>query len=390
MYKKLIPFVLGFITAAIIMSLWTFIPHHHHHDHDHDHEEGGTYVQMSHEQMRKYDIAIAEAKEGVLQHTIQAPAQIAIPADQMAHIYPKASGVVLKAYKNLGEPVEAGELLATIESQEVAEAKSEYLAALKREALTARELEREQRLYNSKVASEQEFHATQHTAEEAQIALELAKHKLYALGFTPAEIVSLHNAPSTDLSVYQVRSPIKGTIIHRDLAIGELIAKEQEIYEIGNLETLWGQIDIYPQDRHLLKEGQPVTLHYGHDLKEMGTVLFLSPVINRETQTSQAIVPIDNQDGHWLPGTFSTAMIVTKETPVALLVPKEALQNIDGNDSVFVASGDGFEARPVTVGQQDNTSVEILSGLDHGDQVACKNTFLLKAELKKHEAEHVD
>jgi cobalt-zinc-cadmium efflux system membrane fusion protein len=72
------------------------------------------------------------------------------------------------------------------------------------------------------------------------------------------------------------------------------------------------------------------------------------------------------------------------------MVPKAALQTIKGDRVVFVRSDQGFEARKVTVGREDDRAVEIVSGLSAGESIAVSNTFTLKAELGKAEAEHHD
>ena len=75
---------------------------------------------------------------------------------------------------------------------------------------------------------------------------------------------------------------------------------------------------------------------------------------------------------------------------MTLLVPKEAIQNVDGQDVIFISEKDGFAVRPITTGRSDDRQQEVLDGLTVGETYACKNTFLLKAELKKDEAEHMD
>ena len=70
------------------------------------------------------------------------------------------------------------------------------------------------------------------------------------------------------------------------------------------------------------------------------------------------------------------------------MVPKTALQTIKGERVVFVRSERGFEARQVATGREDDRAVEIVSGLFAGEAIAITNTFVLKAELGKAEAEH--
>jgi cobalt-zinc-cadmium efflux system membrane fusion protein len=73
---------------------------------------------------------------------------------------------------------------------------------------------------------------------------------------------------------------------------------------------------------------------------------------------------------------------------VTARIPKQALQTVEGKRVVFVRTEDGFEKREVETGKSDDEAVEIVAGLQPGDEIAVSNTFLLKAELGKNEAEH--
>ena len=93
--------------------------------------------------------------------------------------------------------------------------------------------------------------------------------------------------------------------------------------------------------------------------------------------------------GHlFRPGSFVTAEIPLSRAHVEVLVPKAALQTINGERVVFVRTERGFEARQVATGREDDQAVEIVSGLFAGERIAVGNTFVLKAELGKAQAEH--
>ncbi len=102
------------------------------------------------------------------------------------------------------------------------------------------------------------------------------------------------------------------------------------------------------------------------------------------------IAEVGNKTMIWRPGAAVTAGIVSKEEPVEVRVPRAALQTIGGDRVVFVRTPNGFQKRAVTVGRSDEQALEITSGLSAGEQIAVKNTFLLKAELGKGEAGHDD
>src|SRR6185295_3880473 len=94
---------------------------------------------------------------------------------------------------------------------------------------------------------------------------------------------------------------------------------------------------------------------------------------------------LSNADGRWRPGLFVTASLTIKETPTSVLIPKTAMQTIEGKPTVFVQTPEGFEARPVILGQANATHVDITAGLAAGERYAATETFVLKADLAKSE-----
>jgi membrane fusion protein, heavy metal efflux system len=123
-------------------------------------------------------------------------------------------------------------------------------------------------------------------------------------------------------------------------------------------------------------------------LKAEGTVSYVSPVVSDETRTAVTRVVLPNPDGRWRPGLFVTATLIASETPVAVLIPKTAIQTIEGQPTVFVQTPEGFAPRPVTLGRANETHVEITAGLEAGEHYAATETFVLKADLGKGTGAH--
>lgn len=357
---------------------------------DDDHHHNEDFLPFTKELVESNNVEIEKATPGTLKQIVRAPAQIRIISDQKAHILPKASGIAITAYKNLGETVSAGEVVAILESKEMAEAKASYLTALKKEQLASSAFLREKNLYEKNISSAQDFNNAETQKAEAVIELELARQKLHTLGLDSETITQLPNEPSDQLRVYQLRSPIAGKVIARHITPGELVTSDHEVYEIADLSTVWAEIHVFSQDRQYVRQGQNVRITTNDGQTTQAKVAYLSPVIDQETRTSTALVNIDNSAESWLPGSFVQAEFITEQTKVPLIVKKEAIQTIDGVDVIFVSAPDGFAVRPVTKGRSDEGNCEVLSGLAPGEDYACKNTFLLKADLKKDEAEHMD
>ena len=360
-----------------------------HIEHNHDHETPES-VFISQKDLEANEIETANAGPGSLQKIVRAPANIILHNDRIAHVLPKVVGNARKAYKNLGEQVQAGELLATLESREMAEAKADFLAASKKYLLTEMTYQREKNLREKNITSEQDFQNARHAVEEARIQLELTRQKLQALGLTENEIVSLPEAPPSLLRVYELRAPISGKVISRHFNPGELMNLDHEAFVIADLGKVWADITIFPQDLSYIKEGQEISIDCKDGKTTKAKLFYVSPVLSEDTRTAKAIAEIDNENGKFAPGSFACASMITEETPVAIMIPKAALQEIDGQETVFIKEGENFTPRVVKLGRSDEDHVEVLSGLQPGETYASKNTFLLKAELKKSEAEHMD
>ena len=106
------------------------------------------------------------------------------------------------------------------------------------------------------------------------------------------------------------------------------------------------------------------------------------------TRSARVIASVSNEGMTWRPGSYVTAKVTATEDAVDIRLPRTALQTIAGEQVVFVRNERGFEKRIVVIGKSDDEGVEIAFGLDAGEQIALTNTFVLKAELGKAEAEH--
>jgi len=355
--------------------------------HAHAEEEG--LIKLSAAQITASGIEMAPVLSGKLVKEISVPGRIVINANAQARVVPKLTGTAAEIFKQLGEPVKKGELLATIESKEMADAKADYLASWRAEELARSIYEREERLWQQKVTAEQDYLTAKNGQQAARIKLDLAHQKLHAIGLDEAEIEALPETVGDDgrLRFYEIRSPIDGRVTARDLVLGQMVGTDKEIFTVADLAKVWVEMAVPPGDLGFAREGQDVRIEAGQHTAG-AKVIALSPVIDPETRSAKAIAELDNVSGSWRLGDYVNARLLSGEQEASLVVPRAALQTIKGSKSVFVNEGGGFRARTVTTGREDSVNVEILSGLEFGETVATRNTFTLKAELGKAEAEH--
>jgi cobalt-zinc-cadmium efflux system membrane fusion protein len=355
--------------------------------HGEKHEEGK--LSLSPEARREAGITIAEAAGGRLEQTLDLPGELTLNADTVVHIVPRAAGIVQRVHKNLGDEVKPGEVLAVIESRELAETKAAYLAARQRLSLARATLASAEELKAKRILPGLEYLATKREFANAEIELRTVTHKLHALGLAPAEIAAINQDKSASFAVYELRAPAAGTVIEKHITLGEVVATNSDVLVIADLSAIWANVTVYAQDTPRINVGQTVRLNAeGFPHEATGVVSYISPVVAEVTRTATARVLVPNPGRRWKPGTFVTARIVLGAEPVRTLVPNEAIQLVGNAPTVFLPEGEAFVPRPVTVGRANRTHTQILTGLEPGDSYVSAGAFVLKAELGKSEGGH--
>lgn len=353
---------------------------------------GPERVDLDGDQIRDAGITLARVAGGALKRHFLAPGSLVPDADHVGRVSVRVLATVAELRKRLGDSVEKGEIVAVIESREIADAKSEYLAARLTNDLQQTLYIRQKTLAETRTMSENEFLRTRLTANDAQIKLDGSRQKLFALGLSESEIADLPNQPQETLHKQFLRAPISGRISERRVDLGGLIGREgqeSELYVIVNLDDVWVDLAVSPEDIAAVREGGPITVRaIGSTDEAHAQVIFVSPLLDRETRNARVIATMPNADHRWKPGTFITAEVPLESAPSKLLVPRAALQTIKGKPTLFVRDASGFEARQVRTGREDDDDVEILDGLAAGETIAVANSFTLKAELEKADAEH--
>ncbi|WOJ91193.1 efflux RND transporter periplasmic adaptor subunit [Methylocapsa polymorpha] len=351
-------------------------------------------ITMASEQIEAQGIEIAIVEKGILARRLTVPGTVTLDMDLVARVPGRVVGTVTQLRKRLGDSVAQGEVVAVLDSREVADAKSEYLTASVGFDLRKTMYERAQILWAKKISAEQQYLQSRATFLEAELRLDLARQKLSALKLDPAEVEKAAKQESalksgvSSLREYEIRSLIGGRIIERKVDVGTLIGNQgdpPDLYTVADLSLVWIELAAPTADLDVIQEGQTVEITSGRDSgkRGVGRIIFISPLVDPDTRSARLIAQIDNKAQIWRPGSVVTARIVTKEEPVDVRVPRIALQTIGGEHVVFVRTPNGFLRRAVTIGRSDEQDVEIISGLSTGEQIAVKNTFLLKAELGK-------
>lgn len=191
------------------------------------------------------------------------------------------------------------------------------------------------------------------------------------------------------LTVYEMRAPIAGTVIDRQISLGEYASEQKPAFTVADISTVWVDLSVYRRDLPRVKLGDTVLIDVGDGGKPIETKLsYISPVGSSDTQSALARAVVPNNEMRLRTGLFVSARLILTAKEVPIAVKSEALQTVENRNVVFVRSGTKFEARDVELGARDPEQVEVVFGLLEGDMYAAKNSFIVKAELAKGSASH--
>ena len=354
-------------------------------------EPNPNLLPMSDEQIKLAQIELAEVGSATIAKRLVVPGSIVPSADLIAHVSVRLSGTVAELRKNIGDDVIRDEVIAVLESREVADAKSEYLAARLTDDLAQDLAIRDKTLWAGRAIPEQQFLRSRNAAAQSGMKVNIARQKLMALGLAENEIAGLPEASEAGLRRQDVKAPIAGRVVERKVDLGAAVGRdnlETELFVIVDLSRLWVDLSVASSDLASIREGQSVKISArGLSETTSGKIVFVSPLVDKDTRTARVVAEIHNADRTWRPGSFVTAAIVLSERNVPVVAPTTAIQKIRGRPVVFVRTKDGFEKRDVVPGQKEDQALEIVSGLTSGETIAATNTFSLKAELAKPKGE---
>lgn len=353
--------------------------HKNHEGHD-DHSS----VDLAPDQMEAFDVRTATVSGGPIAVAIERPAEVVYDENALAHVVPRVSGIARTINAAEGDQVAEGDVLAVLESRELADAKAAYLASLERLSLAKENFARADALIDKRIVSEKVHLEARTDHAEARINLRNARQKLFALGIDEGRLREISEGSNSDLTEYVMHAPLSGTVVARHLTRGESVPTEREAFVIADVSTVWIDISIYAHDLERVEAGQTATIVTEGGLEVEGTIAFVTPNVSEETRTANARVVLENNPMRLRPGMFVTARIALVEEPADVRVPTTALQTHEGQDVVYVRNDDGkLKPRPVTLGRRNSHYVEVLAGLRTGDTVVTDGAFVIKSQLGK-------
>lgn len=334
-----------------------------------------------------HTIELATVERRSIGATINATATIEADANRVAHVTSRIPARVIRLLADPGAQVAAGQPLAVLNSVELGKAKTDYLKARSLESIADQHLQREQALYEQKIAARKDVLEAR-AAHDTVLAQLQASRETLSLLIPAGELAHLTwSGNGHPLSEFTLSSPIAGTLVKRDLTIGALIDAGSDPLTVIDLDDVWVIANIFEHDIARVSLGAParVTVEAYSDRHFEGAVRYIADTVDRKTRTVEARIEVPNP-GHLLkPGMFARAAIESaRGGREVLAVPASAIYEAGGRKVAFVALGaNRFAAREVALGSAGGDEVEITSGLSEGDRVVTRGGVTLKALLLK-------
>jgi cobalt-zinc-cadmium efflux system membrane fusion protein len=351
------------------------------------HQESGR-VRMNAEMQKQNGVVIATANKLRLGGVISATGKVEANSDRIAHVSPRISGKIVSVKASLGDHVSAGQALAALDSVELGEAFNRYSQSKTRLALAQSNMERIKNLVEKKIAARKEILQAETEFKTVQAELHSDEERLSLYGVAASDL----KGEQYKRPLLPVRSPISGIITEKHAIVGELSDPSKSLYTVADLSSVWVMVDINEKDLAKVHTGQFATVTVGAfpDQKFRGRINHIADAVEQTTRTVKARIEVANPGRKLKPEMFATAELsLPADVAAVLVVPEDALQDVDGKKVLFVVTENGgeFEPRNVEPGRSAGGMVEITSALKEGERYAVKGSFILKSELKKGELE---
>jgi cobalt-zinc-cadmium efflux system membrane fusion protein len=333
-------------------------------------------------------LTITAIGAGQLSESLRLPARVEVNQRRLARIGATVSGRITEVSVGLGEEVRVGEDLATLNSPELGHAQSAYLKASSQVKLHHLSVERAKRLLAGDVIGSAELQERQSALGEAQVDQRAAADQLQIMGMKEKDLTRL-DREKTIHSYASISSSLSGTVIERNITVGQVVQPADALYTVADLSHVWMVAEVPEQQAHWAKEGDAASAEVaalpGQHFE--GKLIYVADLVNPETRTVTVRMDLPNAE-HILKPQMLATLLIHKQGQEELLVPDSAVIREDNHDFVFVeSSANRFELRPVELGQRDADQRRLLSGIRAGERVVTDGSFHLNSERMRKELE---
>lgn len=323
-------------------------------------------------------IQVSEVQSQDLSDALRVAGQIDFDEQALTRIGASVTGRVTQIQANLGQVVNKGDTLALINSSELSGSQLAYLKARSEKELHRRTVARAKTLFDADIISAAELQRRESEYEIAAAETRAAQDQLRVLGVSPKSIERLGSTGTID-SVASVVATIKGVVVERKIAAGQVVQPSDVLFAVADLSRVWAVAQVPEQQVGQVKVGQSVSIEVpalGHEKLE-GKLIYVGQTVNPETRTVLVRTELDNKSGRLKPSMLASMLI--ESAPVQRLVlPITAVVRQDDTDHVFVElSTNTYQLTPVKLATEQNGKRVVLEGLKPGTRIVSDGAFHL-------------
>ena len=382
--------------AGYMGGVFTFSKQSHHAEAEHNHSAdphaghdhgAGKGIHLTSEQRKHVKIVHSRVQSGMMNQRLELHGEVKLNADRTSRIMQRVPGFVTAVYAKQGDRVKKGDVLARLNSEKLGEHYSAYYSGKAIESVAASEFRMAEKLFANKAMSEKEYLRYKKEYIDAGINRRKAEIILRSLELDLKHSGHKHGKDGKDVicTEYDIVSPISGTVVTRDISLGEKYADDntQVLFLVSDLDRLWVELRADYQELRSIKPGASVEITPlgSKNEKFAGVVTYVSSVIDEVSRKGVVRVELDSKANQLRSGEFAMGSIKLESSSECIIIPREAVQLVSGETVVFVPAKGNYITRVVRTGRADGKYVEIISGLTKGEEYVSVGAFELKAIL---------
>lgn len=316
--------------------------------------------------------------------TLSVAARVETNAKLIAHVGSPVKGRILKLLVFEGQHVKAGTALASLHSTDLSDTQFALVKASSQQNLAAAAEKRAEQLVNADVIGRAELERRRAELLQAATEAESYHTQLLGLGMTEPQIRRLEKTHKLSAD-YLIIAPKSGTVLKREVTIGQVVQPADPAFTIADLSTVWIVANVPEEDAGRLQEGMQVEVSIPALPKQriQGRLSFVSPIVDPATRTVEVHMDVPNPKGLLKPDELAS-MTFTGQKERELTLPTTAVVREENKDCVFVeVEPTRYVLREVTLGQEENDHRVVLSGVRVDERIVTDGAFHLNNQRKQ-------
>lgn len=329
-------------------------------------------------------IKVGPAGRALMGEELTVAARVEVDETRVVRIGSPVLARVLSLAVQEGQDVREGQLLAVVNSVQLSEAQLEFVKALSQRQVARRAVDRAKILRAAEVIGAAELQRREAESEQAAAELDAARDRLLQLGMT-AEAVDTLEKTRTIRSASRITASMSGTILARQIRVGQVVQPADTMFEIADLSRIWLVADVPEQNAGPIAAGLPVEAEVAALAGRIyrGELSFVSATLNPETRTVRARMELANPKRELKPAMLAS-MKFRHHVEQRMVVPTAAVVRDGDAEYVFLErDAETYELKQVALGRESEGRRVVLGGIRSGDRVVLEGAFHLNNERRR-------